>query len=135
VVDSSAGSGSGDGRAREDADEKGPGPARDPGDRGEESSWVGAVGSRADRVARSAVRTGRGDRRGAAYQGAFEAVFAILIGTGLGYWADESFGTGPRYLIIGAIVGFAAFVLRLLRLGKQLGNEDGAGDDDSEPAP
>jgi F0F1-type ATP synthase assembly protein I len=58
--------------------------------------------------------------QGLAYQGAVEAVFAILIAAGLGYWADQHFGTSPRYLLIGMVVGFSAFVLRLLRLGRQL---------------
>jgi F0F1-type ATP synthase assembly protein I len=74
-------------------------------------------------------RTAR--RQGLAYQGAFEAVFAILIGAGLGYWADEYFETSPRWLLIGVVVGFAAFVLRLLRLGRTL-HRDGAGDGEGE---
>jgi F0F1-type ATP synthase assembly protein I len=77
-------------------------------------------------VSRSPVESGSEGRltatqqKGAAYQGALEAVFAILVGGGLGYWADAHFGTAPRYLVIGVVVGFAAFVLRLLRLGKQM---------------
>jgi F0F1-type ATP synthase assembly protein I len=59
-------------------------------------------------------------RQGAAYQGAFEAVFSILIAAGIGYWADERFGTSPRWLLVGVAVGFASFVLRLLRLGRAL---------------
>ncbi len=59
-------------------------------------------------------------RTGAAYQGAFESVFSILIGAGLGYWADHALGTSPRYLLIGLVIGFAAFVLRLYRLGRNL---------------
>ncbi|HEY5658828.1 MAG TPA: AtpZ/AtpI family protein [Myxococcota bacterium] len=59
-------------------------------------------------------------RQGLAYQGGVEAVFAILIALGIGYWADERFGTSPRYLLVGMVVGFSAFVLRLLRLGRQL---------------
>jgi F0F1-type ATP synthase assembly protein I len=56
-------------------------------------------------------------RRGiAAYQGTLEAVFAIVIGAGVGYWADGRFGTGPRWLILGTCIGFAAFVLRLFRM-------------------
>ena len=58
-------------------------------------------------------------RQGAAYQGAFEAVFAILVAVGLGYWADSHFGTHPRLLLVGVVVGFAAFVLRLVRLGRR----------------
>ena len=59
-------------------------------------------------------------RAGAAYQGAFESVFSILIGAGLGYWADHAFGTAPRYLLIGLAIGFGAFVLSLYRLGRKL---------------
>ena len=59
-------------------------------------------------------------RQGLAYQGAFEAVIAILIATGIGYWIDTSFDTSPFGLLIGATVGFGSFVLRLLRLGRLL---------------
>lgn len=59
-------------------------------------------------------------RQGLAYQGAFEAVIAILIAAGLGLWADTRFDTSPLYLFIGTAAGFGAFVLRLVRLGRQL---------------
>ncbi len=59
-------------------------------------------------------------RQGAAYQGALEAVFAILIAGGIGYWADSHWGTSPWLLLLGFAVGFGSFVLRLLRLGRQL---------------
>ena len=59
-----------------------------------------------------------GSAAGSAYQGAVEAVFAIVIASGVGYWADSRFGTSPRWLIVGTIVGFAAFVLRLARMAK-----------------
>ncbi len=56
-------------------------------------------------------------RRGiAAYQGALEAVLAIVISAGAGHWADQRFGTAPRWLILGTCLGFAAFVLRLFRM-------------------
>jgi F0F1-type ATP synthase assembly protein I len=54
--------------------------------------------------------------KGAAYQGAVEAVLALLLGAGLGYWADSRFGSAPIGLIVGLGFGFGAFVLRLLRL-------------------
>jgi len=58
-------------------------------------------------------------RRGiAAYQGALEAVLAIVITAGVGYGADQRFGTAPRWLILGTCLGFAAFVLRLFRMRK-----------------
>ncbi len=67
-------------------------------------------------------------RAGTAYQAAFEAVFAILIGVGLGYWADSSFDSAPWGLLVGFAFGFGAFVLRLVRLARQLqGLEGGAG--------
>lgn len=65
-----------------------------------------------------AGRSARG--QGAAYQGALEAVFAILIAGGIGYWADSRWGTSPWLLLLGFAVGFGSFVLRLLRLGRQL---------------
>ena len=56
-------------------------------------------------------------RRGAkAYQAALEAVFAIPIALGLGYWADRQFGTDPVLLIVGLVLGFATFVVRLSRM-------------------
>jgi F0F1-type ATP synthase assembly protein I len=58
-------------------------------------------------------------RRGiAAYQGALEAVLAIVIAAGVGYWADQRFGTQPRWLIVGTCIGFGSFVLRLFRMRK-----------------
>lgn len=69
-------------------------------------------------------------RRGlAAYQGAFEAVMAIPIAIGIGYWLDGRFDTTPILLLVGAAVGFGAFVLRLVRLGRQLQSLD------NEPKP
>lgn len=59
-------------------------------------------------------------RAGGAYQGAFEAVFAILIGVGFGYWADASFDTSPWGLLVGLALGFSAFVLRLVRLAREM---------------
>lgn len=73
-----------------------------------------------------------GSKAGSAYQGAMESVFAIVIATGIGYWADTRFGTSPRWLIVGAIVGFAAFVLRLARMAKLV--QDPGATDDSEPS-
>ena len=58
-------------------------------------------------------------RRGiSAYQGALEAVFAIVIGIGAGFWADQHFGTEPRWMIVGTCLGFGSFVLRLWRMRK-----------------
>ena len=59
-------------------------------------------------------------RAGSAYQGVLESVFAILIGAGLGYWADAEFESAPWGLMIGLALGFCAFVLRLVRLARQM---------------
>ena len=59
-----------------------------------------------------------------AYQGAFEAVGAVLVACGFGYWFDKSWETRPWGLIVGVVIGFAAMVLRLIRLGDEL-NVDG----------
>ncbi len=69
---------------------------------------------------RQGERERTAERQNAAYQGALEAVMAILIAGGIGYWADQRFETPPRYLLIGVAVGFASFVLRLVRLGRRL---------------
>ena len=63
-------------------------------------------------------------RKGLAYQGALEAVMAIPITIGIGYWLDGRFDTTPILLLLGAAVGFGAFVLRLVRLGRQLQSFD-----------
>ena len=71
--------------------------------------------------------------QGAAYQGAMEAVLAIPIAVGLGYWADTHFETSPRYLLVGAVIGFCAFVLRLVRMRPQ-GDEGGSEHEDAAQA-
>ncbi len=55
-----------------------------------------------------------------AYEGAFEAVIAVVAAIGLGYWADTYFDSSPIGLFLGAVIGFAAMVLRLVRLGPQV---------------
>jgi len=80
-----------------------------------------------DAVTRGAAAVGRRlssqadlSRQRGAYNGALEAIFSILIATGAGYWADQSYGTSPRWLVVGAVIGFAAFVLRIMRMRELL---------------
>lgn len=61
-----------------------------------------------------------------AYQGAFEAVGSVLVACGVGFWVDRQWETAPYGVLVGAVVGFAAMVLRLLRLGKELHPDGGA---------
>jgi len=51
-----------------------------------------------------------------AYQGAVEAVVAMVICALAGWWIDRRFGSGPWGLFLGMGIGFAALLLRLLRI-------------------
>jgi F0F1-type ATP synthase assembly protein I len=53
---------------------------------------------------------------GAKYQGAMEAVLAVPIGAGLGHLADRQWESAPIGLIVGLVLGFGAFILRLVRM-------------------
>jgi len=85
-----------------------------------------------DRQDEKKSRAGQDRRQGAVYQGAFEAVIALLIAAGLGYWLDGYFDTTPWLLLIGTAIGFASFSVRLIRLGRWMrdGNPDETGHDD-----
>ena len=71
---------------------------------------------------------------GDAYQGAFEAVMAVLVGAGAGYWADGHWGTTPYGVLTGVVIGFAAMVLRLLRMGREIPTDGPASDGTSGTA-
>lgn len=66
-----------------------------------------------------------------AYQAAMEAVLSILIGAGLGWWADRELGTEPWVMVVGLGLGFAAFVRRLLRV-RQVETEAAARSEESD---
>jgi len=78
------------------------------------------------RLKRASARAGND-----AYQGAFEAVGAVLVGCGVGFWVDGRWETSPWGVSIGAVIGFAAMVLRLVRLGQEL-HPDMSGSDGIE---
>ncbi len=67
------------------------------------------------RLTRAAAASGS-----SAYQAVFEAVGSILLACGIGFWVDRRFETAPVGIVVGAVIGFGAFVLRLVRLGKEL---------------
>jgi F0F1-type ATP synthase assembly protein I len=77
-----------------------------------------------DRQHAKESQAGQGRRQGAVYQGAFEAVFALLITAGFGYWLDGYFDTAPWLLLIGTAIGFASFTIRLVRLGRWMRDEN-----------
>ncbi len=75
---------------------------------------------------REAPRSGV-QRMGRAYQGAFEAVIAVAVGGVAGGVADRYFDTAPVLLMLGVLAGFGAFVLRMVRLMKELAPPPGPG--------
>ncbi len=83
-----------------------------------------------DRQHAKESQAGQNRRQGAVYQGAFEAVIALLIAVGFGFWLDSYFDTAPWLLLIGTAIGFASFTVRLIRLGRWMKGEDS--DDSAE---
>lgn len=69
---------------------------------------------------------GSGSRRsgvpqmGRTYQAALEAVMAVAVAGVAGAFADTWLDTGPLFLVVGVLVGFGAFVLRMVRLLDEL---------------
>lgn len=69
-----------------------------------------------------------GMKMGRAYQAAFEATIAVVVAGAAGGYADQRFDTAPMFLIVGVLLGFGTFVLRLVRLMNELaGAEDARG--------
>ncbi len=62
------------------------------------------------------MKSGLDGNAGKAYQRALEAVLAIPIGIGIGYFVDGRLDSSPIGLVIGAALGFAAFVRRLVSM-------------------
>ena len=62
------------------------------------------------------MKNGLEGRAGKAYQRALEAVLAIPIGIGIGYFVDVRLESSPIGLLVGAALGFAAFVRRLVSM-------------------
>lgn len=44
-----------------------------------------------------------------------EFVAAILVGAGIGFFADQAFGTSPWLMLIMLLVGFCAGILNVVR--------------------
>jgi F0F1-type ATP synthase assembly protein I len=93
-----------------------------PSDRERDERGVGEVGDDSQGAKEQETRS-----QGAVYQGALEAVSAILIAAGIGYWLDDIFDSAPTGLLIGAVIGFASFTVRLVRLGRYVHGSDADG--------
>jgi len=75
------------------------------------------------------VKNGLDGRAGKAYQRAVEAVLAIPIGIGIGYFVDGRLDSSPVGMVVGAAFGFAAFVRRLVSMRSLV--DDASGTDGS----
>jgi F0F1-type ATP synthase assembly protein I len=84
------------------------------------------------------VKSGLDGRAGKAYQRALEAVLAIPIGIGIGYFVDVRLESSPIGLLVGVALGFAAFVRRLVSMRSLVESappQDGAPDNErSDPS-
>lgn len=79
----------------------------------------------------SRTRSQSGMRMGRSYQAAFEATIAVVVAGAVGGWADQRFGTTPILLIAGVLLGFGTFVLRLVRLMKELARQPQDAEDEA----
>lgn len=86
-------------------------------------------GEKADK----AEKDGTSGRAGKAYQRAVEAVLAIPIAIGIGYFVDGQLGSSPYGLLIGAVLGFAAFIRRLVSMRSLVETPPPGGDAPNEP--
>ena len=67
-----------------------------------------------------------------AYEGVMELAVALIAPVGLGYWFDKVFETDPIATVAGAVLGFAAMLLRLIRFARVF--DPAGGDAASRPA-
>jgi F0F1-type ATP synthase assembly protein I len=68
-------------------------------------------------------------KMGRAYQAALEGMVAVVVSSLAGGYADQRLGTGPALLIAGVLLGFGAFVVRLVRLRSEFERGPDAGDE------
>lgn len=80
-----------------------------------------------------AEKGGTSGRAGKAYQRAVEAVLAIPIAIGIGYFVDGQLDSSPYGLVIGAAIGFAAFIRRLVSMRSLVESPPATGDAPNEP--
>lgn len=71
-------------------------------------------------MAESPKRSSRGDgRKGAGWTRLAGIGFELVAGVGafvlVGYWWDRHFGTGPKGLIVGAVLGLIGGMYNLIR--------------------
>lgn len=82
------------------------------------------------------TKQGLTKEQSATYQGAFEAILAVPIAAGFGYGFDYQFNTEPVGLLVGVGLGFAAMLLRIVRMRPAEGPPESSGAQTTdEPTP
>jgi len=71
----------------------------------------------------------RGNQQGVglAMRIGIELVAAVMVGSGLGWFLDDKFGTSPVFLLALVCLGFTAGVMNVIRLAKGLDKREGIG--------
>jgi F0F1-type ATP synthase assembly protein I len=91
----------------------------------------------ADTMAEPSKRSSRGDGRGRAswtrLSGiGFELVAAVGAFILVGYWWDRHFGTGPKGMIVGAVLGLVGGMYNLIRQSLRATREAAGGSETSD---
>jgi F0F1-type ATP synthase assembly protein I len=84
---------------------------------------------------RPSEREGAGEparRQARAYQFAFEAVLAIPIAMGLGWFIDSRVGSAPAFLLVGLGLGFTTFIVGVVRMRRLVEEEAAAAERDEK---
>ena len=56
---------------------------------------------------------------GRAFELGLEVSLAVVLGMGLGYYADGRFGSAPVFLLVGLALGFGTAILSLYRFARK----------------
>lgn len=88
-------------------------------------------------MAESSRRSPRGDGRGGANWTRLAGIgFELVAGVGafilVGYWWDRHFGTGPKGVVVGAVLGLIGGMYNLIRQSLSATREAAGGSDTSD---
>jgi len=97
----------------------------------------GAGGLSADTMAEPSSRSTRGDGKGRASWTRFAGIgFELVAGVGafvlVGYWWDRHFGTAPKGVVVGAVLGLIGGMYNLIRQSLVATREAAGGFDTSD---
>ncbi len=89
------------------------------------SAELESLGKRLDAELRAAkieeeIRRTATQALGGGFRIAVEMLAALVVGTGLGYMADQMLGTLPWFMVAGIFLGFAAGVKNMIRSAERM---------------